>query len=172
MIKGLFELTHCPSWVLNLIFLSCLRSGTSEIQGLRTLSNVRGADCRGPRPMLRKAVMQTLRNCVFVQNTPVLIDQKNWEARFALCLIFWLQNLGLGHEKTVVRSKHNPLPVENEVPFWLAMGGESSDPPYWHSRPTALTATIRKKSVQNCLFVQPGMVTNQISIYLGRNQQP
>lgn len=45
---------------------------------------------------------------------------------------------------------------ENEVPFWLAMGGESSDPPYWHSRPTALTATIRKKSVQNCLFVQPG----------------
>ena len=139
-----------------------------------TEDNIQCRRCRLQRswPMLRKAVMQTLRNCVFVQNTPVLIDQKNWEARVALCLIFCLQNLGLGHEKTVVRSKHNPLPVENEVPFWLAMGGESSDPPYWHSRPTALTATIRKKSVQNCLFVQPGMVTNQISINLGRNRQP
>ena len=37
IIEGLFEHTHCLSWVLILIFLSYLQSGTTEIQGQRTL---------------------------------------------------------------------------------------------------------------------------------------
>ena len=47
IIEGLFEHTHCLSWVLILIFLSYLQSGTTEIQGQRTLSNVRGAEVLG-----------------------------------------------------------------------------------------------------------------------------
>ena len=39
--------THCLSWVLILIFLSYLQSGTTEIQGQRILSNVRGAEVLG-----------------------------------------------------------------------------------------------------------------------------